>query len=456
MLLAPIYARIMTMLEYGFNSTISTWSTMLSTIVTGNLTASIERAKYEFPGQLRQFNSSILFLGTLITAAFYGIVMLFPDFFCELIGCRMEYLHLWFGCWLVAPALGILQAENRLENKYKSVVVLTLSTWVISSAVSLLMLVSEPARAVLMGAESGDRIYSMSVASNIPSFLLNIILYILIMARGRTMVNLKFWRFALAMCLPLIPHLLAGKILTGSDRIMVTKICGEEFTALYSMTYTCSAVISMVFNSLNSAWTPWFNDRYFHEEDGTVYRITTVYYILFFLITLGGIGLGPELLAIIGGEKYMSAVNMMPVVMVSCFFQFTNAFFVNVEMCEKKTYFTATGTSLAAVLNVALNLLLLPVMGYQVAAWTTLAGFVFLFIYHYSINRKLIGKRVKILYPMKAILCCLLFQLALIAPAIWLYSYTWPRYLIIGVAVAVFFAVVFLKKNNIKNYMFGK
>ena len=96
MLLAPVYTRLMTLVEYGFNSTISTWFSMMGTIVTGNLTASVNRAKYEFPGQLDSFISSATFLGSLITSACYILVLIFQDFFCELFGCQIEFFHIMF------------------------------------------------------------------------------------------------------------------------------------------------------------------------------------------------------------------------------------------------------------------------------------------------------------------------------------------------------------------------
>lgn len=438
MLLAPIYARLLTMVEYGFNSTIGTWNSLLGMVVTGELTGSIYRAHYEFPGQLDAYNSSIAFLGSLITLTFYAIALIFSDFVCNLFGCGIEYIHLMFGVLLISPALGIWQSKHRLCNQYRIIVTITVVSWVISAAVNILMLVSTPFRMAIMGRFGNDRIFSMMVGSAIPGFLLNLVVYGMLIFRGRKLVNLKYWRFALAMSLPLIPHMLAGSILNHSDRLMITSICGEEYTALYSITYTCSAIISMVFNSLNQAWVPWFNDCFFHKRDSQVKQATLIYNILFFLITLGGIAIGPELLRIVGGEKYMPALSMMPIVMVSCFFQFTNGFFVNVEVFEKKTYITALGTTIAALLNVGLNFWLIPLYGYQVGALTTLIGFLFLFVYHSTICRFLLKKRLTELYPMRLMLLLCACMLALIYPANWLYGYTVPRYLVIALGLAAF------------------
>ena len=129
----------------------------------------------------------------------------------------------------------------------------------------------------------------------------------------------------------------------------------------------------------------------------------------------------------------MPALAIMPVVMASCFFQFTNAFFVNIETYEKKTFYTSIGTLLAALINIGLNAWLLPKWGYVAAAYTTLIGFVFLFIYHYITTRRLIGTKVKELYPVKMISAALVFMLLLIYPMLLLYDHFALR-LLVGLA----------------------
>lgn len=423
MLLTPLYARLMTMAEYGFNATIGTWFSIVTTVATGHVGAGLTRAKYEFPGKLNEFISSITFLGSMITLFFYGLVMIFSDFFCNLFGCRIEFFHIVFGSLLISPALGYQQGKNRLENKYRLVVFITIGSWILSSAGNLLMLVSEPFRQAVMGTEASDRILAMYVGSHFPSFVVNLVVYAVLICRGRVLVNFKYWRYALSMGVPLIPHILAGYILNHSDRIMITDICGEEFTALYSITYTCSAVVSMLFNSLNEAWVPWFTDKFFFHRESTIKRVSTIYCLIFFVMTIGMLLIGPELLMILGGENYMPALSIMPVVMVSCYFQFTNAFFVNVETYEKKTIHTAIGTLISAVINVGLNALLLPLFGYKVAAYTTLIGFVFLFVYHYFTARRLVGaQKIKELYPIKMIFCLIGSMLLLMHPMLLLYK----------------------------------
>ena len=131
---------------------------------------------------------------------------------------------------------------------------------------------------------------------------------------------------------------------------------------------------------------------------------------------------GPELLLIVGGREYMGAVTIMPVVMVSCFFQFSNAFFVNVEMFEQRT---AAG------------------------AYTTLIGFAFLHYYHAFVNRKLIRERLSQLYPMMLIETLLALTLAAIWPSIVLYRHNGLRYTGIALSLLAAGIVIYRQRQEI-------
>lgn len=453
MLMTPVYTRLMTTAEYGENASIGTWFTMLGTIATVDLCNSINRAKYDFPGRLDQYISSITWLGTIITAIVYAVFICFSDFFTELLKCRVEFIHVIFMVLLFTPAMAMLQTRNRLENKYRLVVFLSIGTWLISSAASLLMLVSPEIRTFFMGELAADRVFSMFAGSHVVTMLINLCIYVWIMMRGRCLVQWSYWKYALKICLPLIPHLLAGYILTSSDRLMIHNLCGAEATALYSITYTCSAIVSMFFNALNQAWVPWFNDQYFYSRDQKIWQTSKVYFLIFFAIVFCCIIIAPEMLLIIGGKQYVVAQYIMPVVMISCFFQFTNAFFVNVEMFEKRTVFTAIGTSIAAVMNVVLNYWLIPIYGYQVAAYTTLFSFAFLFVFHSIICYKLIGNKLKQIYPLKLFVACLCIMLAFMLPAIVLYDYPLCRYALCLVVVVVIGAVLIKYRDQVKMFI---
>ena len=65
--------------------------------------------------------------------------------------------------------------------------------------------------------------------------------------------------------------------------------------------------------------------------------------------------------------------------------------YVNIEMNLKRTRIIAVSTMIAAVINIGLNLLFIPIYGFVAAAYTTLAGYMILFAIH-CFNIKIIYK----------------------------------------------------------------
>ena len=84
----------------------------------------------------------------------------------------------------------------------------------------------------------------------------------------------------------------------------------------------------------------------------------------------------------------MDAKFVMPPVAMGCVCQFLYTMFVNVEQFEKKTIGMAFASAAAALLNLGLNAVFIPMFGYIAAAYTTLAGFLFLLVIHMLLVKK--------------------------------------------------------------------
>ena len=96
--------------------------------------------------------------------------------------------------------------------------------------------------------------------------------------------------------------------------------------------------------------------------------------------------ISPELVRLLGPEEYREGTVLIPIIIVSYIFQFMYTLLVNVQFYEKKNYYVPIGTTIAAALNIVLNIIFIPRYGYQAAAVTTLISYIVLFILHYIVN----------------------------------------------------------------------
>ena len=92
--------------------------------------------------------------------------------------------------------------------------------------------------------------------------------------------------------------------------------------------------------------------------------------------------IAPELVRILGSQKYVDAIPAVTPILGAGFFAMAYNIPSTVEYYYGKTSFIAVGTVLAAVLNVATNAIFIPQYGYLAAAYTTLGSYMVYFIFH--------------------------------------------------------------------------
>ena len=367
----PIFNRQMSKADIGDYSNFTSWLTIIASVITVDLYTSVTIAKFEFKEKIDEYVSSVLMLGSFITLFFYGVAYLFKGLIFQHFGFNEMELHVLFLYSLVSPALQMFQIRNRLDYKYKLSTFLSLSSVFLSTGISLLcvLTLSEKLTGRLLG------FYG-------PLMAMNLCIYLYLLSKSKK-INLSYWKFGLKISIPMVWHVLAAHLLSASDRIMIRNICGSEQNADYTVAYTCSMVVSILFSSMNAAWSPWAFEQMDAENYGQLKKASRPYLLFFGLVVFGSLLLAPELLLIMGGKPYLSALGVIPPVMVAFVFQFVYSLYVNIETFSKKQKNIAFGTSVAALVNVGLNYLLIPKFGYVAAAYTTLVGYAVLFMIHF-------------------------------------------------------------------------
>lgn len=373
----PIFSRMLSKAEYGYYNNFTAWLSILTIVATLTLSTSLIRARFDFKEDLNCYVTSNLVLGSLSVLIFFIIFWLNRNLVETIFALDFKYIIIMFLSILFLPAYNMFQQLQRFDYKYKIVVALTLSASVGSILLSLVLM-----------KYMDNGLEARIIGSQLPFFVISFVLYGYFLLKSRK-VKLKYWKYSLLICLPFLVHLLSGNVLTSVDRTMITGMCGAESTALYGMAYNIAMVVAVLWDSLNSAYAPWLAEQ-LDSKNYEGIRKYSYSYILFFCVCLIGVMLiAPETLYILGGKPYVDAKYVIPPVMLGYLFMFLYSMYANVEQFEKKTTGMAVATVMAALMNLGLNYIFIPRYGYLAAAYTTLAGYLFLFIFHYVLVRKM-------------------------------------------------------------------
>ena len=433
-LTVPIFTRILSVDDVGKFANFTSWLSIFIIITTFELCSSINIARFDFKEDINDYISSNLIQGSLITTAFFGVFFVFRKFFLELFSLGMPELLVMYIYCLTCPALQMYQLKCRIDFQYK-----------MSVFVSLLSVFSSTLLSLACVFCFDDKYVGRYIGYAIPFILIHIVIYVVLLRKSKKLSIKKYWKYALIISFPLIWHTLAGNVLTSSDRVMINYFQGSNDVALYSIAYSCASIVQLLWISMNSAWTPWAMEMIDQKKYSAMNRALKPYCIFFGFVVICFLLVAPEVLLLMGGPAYASALSVIPPIMISYVFNFAYSFYVIIEQYEKKQIIIAASTIVAAIVNVVLNLILLPKYGYSIAAYTTLVGYITLFLMHFLSCK--IMKKEKIVNN-RFVFVFLLFFIGCMFFVPVLYAFSSIRYGLIGLFLAVcIITAIYLRKE---------
>ena len=379
-LLTPIFARILTKADYGYYTSFVSWQNILVTVFSLELASTVLRAKFDYDEEnFKHYVFSVTSFGIVFSGLCVAIGSMVVSRNSEgILGINARYIIPLALVIVFSPLIQVFQAEQRAKVKYKLSSIITVGYGVLGLLIPLIFVYSFENKldALLYG-----------VAFN--AVLWGIGIYIVYLLKCGIIFKKEYIKYALILALPIVPHLVSSNIMGNSDKLMINSMCGPDFAALYGVIYTCSMAITLLRNALNNAWVPWFYKKMSEENYSVIKKVSDYYIIWFSLGTLIVCLFGPEIVMVMGGQQYVEAAPLVPIIMLGCYYNFLNAFYVNIELYEKKTYMISGVTVITTVMNVVLNYVCIKEFGYMAAAYTTAFCNLLIVIMHYFNTRKM-------------------------------------------------------------------
>jgi len=194
--------------------------------------------------------------------------------------------------------------------------------------------------------------------------------------------DVKKLRGALAYGLPLIPHEMANWATQVSDRVILARFRSLEEVGIYSLGYSLASVMGVVVSAVNLAYVPYFYRTASQDRQAkTRFARNAEYYVMGVgTVCLVGVLFSKEVLTILTPDHYHDAAPVIQLVILGLFFQGLYLLTVVPIFYTKSTSRLPFLTAAAALLNIVLNLAIVPSYGIVGAAATTLVAYVVLFL----------------------------------------------------------------------------
>lgn len=211
----------------------------------------------------------------------------------------------------------------------------------------------------------------------------------------------------LRFCLPLIPSTVFWWITGVSDRYMVAYFCSDEINGLYAAAYKVPTLLTYVVIIFNDAWKlSAVAESDNREECSRFYSGVFKYYIAVMFSGGAILAVGAQIFSkILFAESFFSAWIYIPILSVATVFTALDTFLGSAYFTVKRTGMSFWTSFIGALLNVALNIILIPsdsVIGGAVgASIATLISYFAVFVIRAGTMRKFIPFR---MYPVRLIL----------------------------------------------------
>ena len=379
MIMIPIIARVLSTTEMGIASTfLSTRNTfvILATLASYSY---VHKAMLEFKNEKTSYIASIAVFCTVMLAVVFLICLPFKSQIMEWFSLD-DFLFYWLFISSLSFALFTLGNYYCIfHNKSFVVFFIVMSVGPVAQFLSLGLAFVWPDRKYVGRVIGLDFTYCVVAIC--------VVVWLLI-TKGKK-VRSKYVRQTLVFSVPIIPHLLSQMVLTQCDLIMISYFAGEDKSGIYSMGHTVGFLAFTVMSQIMAAWSPWVYRRLEDKDYETVYKNGKVMMVLGGYMTIGLLTVATELIKIFLPVDYLPCIYIVPPLVLAMFFQFIYLFFYDVEYYNKKSKNIAIASVIASILNVILNWLLIPRIGYMAACYTTVASYLVLLLLNYMFCLKL-------------------------------------------------------------------
>lgn len=205
----------------------------------------------------------------------------------------------------------------------------------------------------------------MLLANVITSLIFFLYVLIVYIPRINVGINRQVTYESFKYSLPLLPHQISIWSAGTIDRLFLNGYKGKSVTGIYSVGQQFGSVVGTIAFSVNQAFVPWFFQMIEKGKEG-FRKIEQMglfavigYSFIAFAISL----FAPEILKVMVSEKFREAWMIIPLITFAFVFHGVYFFFINI-LFVKDTGWVFTVTFAAMIVDVVLNILLVPILGF--------------------------------------------------------------------------------------------
>ncbi len=377
-LLMPLYTRVLSPSDYGTVDIITQTASLLMPVVSLSIASGIIR----FGLDKRIDKSDVFSIGLVTILAGFGVFFLFSPLLKKITFISQYTLLIYL--YVFMALIKQLCAEFVRSKQYVKLYAFDgILATVLTIILNVLFLV------VFKWGITGYVLATIVADTLCTLFLFTI-------AGLHRYIKLGHWRPGLwgsmmRYCIPMIPSAVFWWITNVSDRYMVTYYLGEGANGLYAASYKVPTAIVLLSTIFSDAWQISAVESADSKKRSAFFsNVFSSFQSLLFLGSSGLIMMAKFITSILVSQTFYDSWRYIPVLVIATLFNCFATFIGSVYLVEKKTTLILGTVISGALINIVLNLALIPRVGVNGAAIATLASYFVIYLIRAANSRKYI------------------------------------------------------------------
>ena len=216
--------------------------------------------------------------------------------------------------------------------------------------------------------------------------------------------SLKLWKFFISirkidiglvkkmLCysIPMIPNSISWWISNSSDKYIVQYFCGIAVNGIYAVAYKIPSLLTTASTLFISAWQISAFEEFDSEKSKKFFNTVTNEFVrLNFVVASGLVFMTRPLARVLFANEFYDAWRFTPVLILAYVFSTISSFFGTVYTAAKRTKMLFYSTTVAAITNIILDILMTPKMGAMGAAIATAISYLIICVMRIVDSRKI-------------------------------------------------------------------
>lgn len=364
----PIYTRYLTVEEFGLLDLYITISMILYIVLEMQMQSGFMRSYYE----KQKENKLDELLGTVLK--YYFIVFgFFISFVIGLLLLDIKSKYLLFE-YLLPIVLFILPKQifdlnnimMRMEHQAKKFLLFNVS-YVFSIAslgIFLVVFVQSSVEMILWSMAIGNIVFGIVAFKNLIKHI-------------PLKLNLFHFKEVFYYGAPIVPAVIGGWAMSAIGRFIIAENMTLEYLGIYSLALKIGMIFLIFVEAFRLTWSPFVVKKYGENNAIEVFAKALNYYVIIGLTIVSLIYVSsPLLIKILATDKYISALEIIPILLMAYFWQGAINIIAVGNGWVRKTYLNSIGSLSGGIFVLIITYYYINILGIKAAAIAQLIGFI--------------------------------------------------------------------------------